>query len=114
MRTVHLSIADKAEVSRRFVRAMSGEPQGCHLSFASVDLLWRVLSPDRWTILRAMTGQGPLAPQEIARRVGRDVDAVHGDLQALFVAGVVQREDDSRFVFPYDAVHVDFTITAAA
>jgi len=60
-----------------------------------------------------MTGQGALSIREVARRVGRDVKAVHGDIRALINAGVLDREGDS-VIFPYDAVHVDFTLSRAA
>jgi predicted transcriptional regulator len=49
-----------------------------------------------------------------SRRVGRDVKAVHGDVQTLLNAGILDRTADGRVVFPYDAVHVDFTLTKAA
>ena len=39
--------------------------------------------------------------------------AVHGDVQALLTAGVLDRTDSGRVVFPYDAVHVDFTLHKA-
>ena len=51
--------------------------------------------------------------REAARRVGRDVKAVHGDVQALLAAGVIDRSGRG-IVFPYDAVHVDFMLTKAA
>jgi predicted transcriptional regulator len=60
-----------------------------------------------------MTGQGPLTIREIARRVDRDVKAVHGDVHALLEAGVIDRTDEGLVVFPYDAVHVDFMLKAA-
>jgi phosphomannomutase len=59
-----------------------------------------------------MTGAGPLALREIARRVGRDVRGVHTDVHALLVAGLIER-DESGFCFPYDAVHVDFMLKVA-
>jgi predicted transcriptional regulator len=49
----------------------------------------------------------------LARAVGRDVKAVHGDVGALLAAGVIERTPDKRIVFPYDAVHVDFMLRAA-
>jgi len=30
------------------------------------------LNPNRWAILKALTGAGPLGVRELARRVGRD------------------------------------------
>ena len=61
-----------------------------------------------------MTGQGAMSIREAARRVGRDVKAVHGDVQALLVAGILGKDEAGRVGFPYDAVHVDFTLTKAA
>jgi predicted transcriptional regulator len=49
----------------------------------------------------------------VARRVGRDVKAVHGDVTALLHAGILDQAE-AGVVFPYDAVHVDFTLTNAA
>ena len=48
------------------------------------------------------------------RQERRDVKAVHGDVQRLLKAGVIDKTDDGKIVFPYDAIHVDFTITKAA
>ncbi|MBR0663057.1 transcriptional regulator [Roseomonas hellenica] len=112
MRTVTLGIASRADTKRRMAAAFAGEAQGAFISFASVDLLWRVLSARRWDIIQAVAGQGELSIREVARRVGRDVKAVHGDVTALLDAGVLDRTAQG-VVFPYDAVHVDFTLRAA-
>ncbi len=114
MKTVTLSVATREDVNRRALAAFRGERQGSHISFASIDLLWNVLAPKRWEIIKAMKGQGPMSIREAARRVGRDVKAVHGDVHALINAGVLNRTDDGKIVFPYDAIHVDFTITKTA
>jgi predicted transcriptional regulator len=75
--------------------------------------LWKVITPKRWEVLRAMTGEGPLAIREVARRVKRDVKSVHGDVQALLKAGVIDRTKEGRILFPYDEFHVDFVLRAA-
>ncbi len=113
MDTVTLSVASREDVTRRALAAFQGQVQGAHISFDSAELLWRTLTRKRWELLRAMTGQGVMSIREAARRVGRDVKAVHGDVSALIGAGVVDRVDGG-IVFPYDAIHVDFTLTAAA
>lgn len=113
MNAVTLSVASRDEVTRRTLSAFEGRREGAHISFASADLLWRTLTRKRWELLRAMTGQGAMSIREAARRVGRDVKAVHGDVAALLNAGVLQRTK-AGVVFPYDAVHVDFMLTAAA
>ncbi len=68
MNIVTLSIASREEGSRLAVAAFRGEEQGVHISFDSVDLLWRTLTKKRWEILREMTGQGALSIREAARR----------------------------------------------
>ena len=61
-----------------------------------------------------MAGQGALSIREVARRVGRDVKAVHADVHALLDAGVLIRSNEKGVVFPYEAIHVDFTLHAVA
>ncbi len=114
MTTVTLAVASREEIGRRVEAAFGGEAQDVRLSFASVELLWRVLTARRWALLRAMTGQGPMSLREAARRVSRDVKAVHADVHALLDAGVLEKDTDGRIVFPYDAVRVDFTLGKAA
>jgi predicted transcriptional regulator len=106
-------VASRNDIDARVRAAFQGEEQGSRISFASADLLWQTLTKKRWDILHAMTGQGDLSIREVARRVGRDVKAVHGDVTALIHAGVIQRGPLGA-VFPYDAVHVDFTLPKAA
>ncbi|SDR64248.1 Predicted transcriptional regulator [Rhizobiales bacterium GAS113] len=113
MRTVTLSVASREEVTKRVLSAFRGKKQGEHISFASVELLWKVLTAKRWELLKAMTGQGAMTIREAARRVGRDVKAVHGDVHALLNAGVLDKTEDGRIEFPYDAVRVDFLLEAA-
>ncbi|HET8790154.1 MAG TPA: hypothetical protein VFM75_03010 [Modicisalibacter sp.] len=114
MTTVTLSVASREDVTHRALAAFEGKQQGAHISFASVELLWQTMTRKRWELLKAMTGQGAISIREAARRVGRDVKAVHGDVHALLDAGILDRTDDGQIVFPFDAVHVDFTLTAAA
>jgi predicted transcriptional regulator len=83
------------------------------ISFATPELLWSVLSVKRWEILKAMCGAGPISIREVSRRVGRDVKAVHSDVTALLVAGVIERTEEGSVIFPYEAVKVEFLVEAA-
>jgi predicted transcriptional regulator len=94
------------------MRTGRGEREA-HIGFATPELLWKVLSAKRWELLRAMTGAGPMSIREAARRVGRDVKAVHGDVRALLDAGVVVRTASGAVEFPFDAVKVEFLLRAA-
>ena len=114
MRTVTLGVSSIDDAQKQLAAAFRGEHVGEFISFATVELLWKVLTAKRWVILQAMTGQGEMTIREIARRIDRYVRAVHGDVQALLLAGVLDRAESGRVVFPYDAVRVDFTLRKAA
>ncbi len=114
MRTVTLGVSSIDDTKKQLAAAFRGEHVGEFISFATVELLWKVLTAKRWDILQAMTGQGEMTIREIARRVDRDVKAVHGDVQSLLLAGVLDRAESGRVIFPYDAVRVDFTLRKAA
>jgi len=87
--------------------------RSARISFASPELLWQVLTAKRWELLKALCGAGPVSIREAARRVNRDVKAVHGDVTALLSAGVLIRTDSGEIEFPFEAVKVEFLLQAA-
>jgi len=91
----------------------SGKASAPRISFESPEFLFKVLSGKRWELLNALTGAGAMSIREAARRVERDVKAVHGDVTALLNAGILAKTDDGMIIFPYDAIHVDFLLKAA-
>ena len=117
MKTVTLEVKEPTAAYDAFKSAWkSGKPlrnTRNTISFATPELLWKVLTAKRWELLRALTGAGPMSIRETARRVERDVKAVHGDITALIQAGLVRRTDDEAIEFPYDAVKVEFLLRAA-
>lgn len=114
MNTVTIGVSNIEEISERFLEAWNtGKPQGAYRSFATQELLWKTLTSKRWEILKAMTGTGPLTLRETARRVGRDVKGVHSDVHVLLNAGLLDKTEEGKILFPFDAVHVDFMLKAA-
>jgi predicted transcriptional regulator len=113
MKTIHIGVATSGNVKVRAKAAFSGTPQGEYISFASLDLMHRVLTPNRWGVLKAMMGRGEMGVRELARTLERDVKAVHTDVTTLVEAGVIERKESGAVSFPYDAVRVDFTVQAA-
>jgi predicted transcriptional regulator len=87
--------------------------QSVRISFATPELLWKVLTAKRWELLKVLCGAGPVSIREASRRVERDVKAVHGDITALLNAGVLDRVKGGGIVFPYEAVKVEFLLEAA-
>jgi predicted transcriptional regulator len=110
---VTMGVSSLDETKARLAAAFQGDVQGDRITFLSVEQMWKTLSPKRTEILRVMAGQGVMSIREAARRVGRNVKAVHGDITALVKAGVIDRQDGG-VVFPYDGVRVDFVLGMAA
>ena len=128
----HHSVLECLSVSCHFL--LSSPPQGCgsyrgnnysdaggsgtttkpgRVSFETPELLWKVLTARRWGLLKALCGVGPVSIREAARRVGRDIKTVHGDVTALLEAGVLDRTPGGAIKFPYDAIKVEFLLQAA-
>jgi len=82
------------------------------ISFPSEQRLLYVLSDNRVRMLKAMAGARVMGVRELARRVGRDVRAVHADIRVLLDAGVIDRTDNGKLIFPYRHVQVQFTLEA--
>ncbi len=115
MNTVTIEVASRAAADARFINAAeTGKAQGAFITFASVGALWATLTVKRWQLVQALCGAGPVSVRQAARLAGRDVKRVHADVQALLAAGVPDRIDDGRIVFPFDAVRVDFSYPVAA
>lgn len=100
MKTVTLSVSSIEETKRQMAAAFRGKRQGAYISFASSELLWKVLTVKRWEILKGMTGAGEMTIREVARQVNRDVKGVHGGVQSLLKAGVLEHSADGRIIFP--------------
>ena len=115
MKTVTLEVREPKESMVAFANAWrTGKPEkAARISFASPELLWKVLTAKRWELLRVLCGAGPVSIREAARRVNRDVKAVHSDITALLSAGVLDRAEGGGVVFPYEAVKVEFLLQAA-
>ena len=115
VKTVVLDVASRQQAADDFLRAWdSGRAQkSARISFETPELLWKVLTVRRWELLKALCGAGPVSIREAARRVGRDVKTVHGDVTALLNAGVLDRSASGGIEFPYEAVKVEFLLHAA-
>ena len=72
------------------------------------------MNANRWSLLEALAGTGPLGVRELARRVDRDVKGVHTDATALVDCGLLNKTEAGALHLPYDGVHVEFEVRAEA
>lgn len=114
MSTVSLKVAGLKESLSDFRNTWEGgRASAPEISFASWDVMHRILTPKRLEIIRALCGQPPMSIREASRRVSRDFKGVHTDVTALVTAGLVEQRD-GKICFPYERIHVEFDIDAAA
>lgn len=115
MKTVILEVRPPMESMANFVQSWkTGKPErSARISFATPELLWQVLTAKRWELLKVLCGAGPVSIREAARRVDRDVKAVHSDITTLLNTGVLERAEGGGIVFPFEAVKVEFLLEAA-
>ena len=115
MKTVTLDVRTPSESMAAFAGTWkSGKSdKAARISFATPELLWKVLTAKRLDLLKVLRGAGPVSIREAARRVGRDVKAVHSDVTALLAAGVLDRAEGGGIIFPLEAVRVEFLLQAA-
>lgn len=116
MKTILFEVMSPAAAMERAKAILrSGKPDKyARMIFPTAADMAQTLTPSRWRVIQVMTGAGPLGVRELARRVGRDVKAVHNDATALVNNGVIARTADGKYVFPYNAVKVQFELLAAA
>ena len=113
-RTVTIEISGAEHSLKRFAKTWrTGRGAGEVISFESPEVLFRRITPKRWTLLTALQAAGPQSVRELARRVRRDVKNVHGDVRALIEIGLIERTGDTVHV-PFDEIHAAFTLTRAA
>jgi predicted transcriptional regulator len=112
--TITLQADWKAAVRQAGRRAAARTYQGEVLNFESPGAFFGRLTERRWAIVRALQGQGEMALRELARRVERDVKRVHEDVHALIELGLVERGEGGGVVCPFQKVHIDMELQAAA
>ena len=114
MNTLTIDVRSMSDAFSDAAQAMeTGRSQEPRYSFSSTQSLMRTLGGKRLELIEAITGAGPITIREAARRAGRDVKAIHGDVQALLTCGVLDITLDGKITFGYDAVRVDFLLKAA-
>ena len=96
---------------RRGVARGKGAPE-VRLTFESLPVLLKNLTPARWTLIEQLKRSGPLSINELARRLDRHYKNVHTDVMRLIELGLVERRDDQRVVVTWDIVTAQMQLAA--
>jgi predicted transcriptional regulator len=104
-----------AEAARGFVQAWkTGKSKADTFTFSSPAQLFAVLTPKRWAMIERLQALGPVSLRGLARALDRDVKRAHEDAAALIEWGFIERTADRKVCVPFDVIHADFDLRAAA
>ncbi|WP_028748190.1 hypothetical protein [Rhizobium mesoamericanum] len=104
------------EALDRATRAMrTGEPSEpvAVFTFSSPAQLFTIINPKRWELIEHLQKLGPSSIRGLARSIDRDVKRVHEDVSLLAEWGIIEHED-GKICIPYDVIHANFDLRAAA
>ncbi len=104
---------EAAKAAREIDRDDLGE-QPAEVAFESMDLLLKVLTPNRWRLLRALKVEGPTSIRQLSRKLDRDYRGVHADVSALLELGLIVRDDAGRIFVCWDRIIAEMDLNQAA
>jgi len=88
--------------------------KAANISFESMEGLLRVLTPNRWVLLRTLRAAGPSSIRGLAKALGRDYRGVHGDVSILLDAGLLARREKGMISVPWSRITAEMAVDAAA
>ncbi|MBK1701390.1 transcriptional regulator [Thiococcus pfennigii] len=101
MDTLIIEVAsEEAALAQAIATVESGQPQPPRYLFDSEEALLDTLTGNRFAILKALCGAGPIGVRELARRVGRDVRALHADAHRLAAIGLIDETEGGKLHIP--------------
>src|SRR3546814_16053747 len=74
----------------------------------------KVLTPNRWVLLRRLRSQGPSSIRALARALDRDYRGVHADVSALVEAGLIERNERGAIFVPWSRITAEMALDIAA
>src|SRR5262245_55624645 len=77
------------------------------LSFESLPLLLKTLTPARWVLLESLGRQQAASIYELAKRLQRDYKNVHTDVSQLVELGLIERAADGALVVPWKGIRAE-------
>ncbi|HEX5421797.1 MAG TPA: hypothetical protein VFY39_17540 [Gammaproteobacteria bacterium] len=88
--------------------------QPAHIAFENMETFLKVLTPNRWALLRTLRSRGPSSIRALAQTLGRDYRGVHADVTVLVDAGLIDRDDSGAISVPWSRVSAEMALDAAA
>ena len=89
-------------------------PAEPRIAFEGTETLLKVLTPNRWLLLRRLQSSGPNSIRALAASLGRDYRGVHADVTALLEAGLIEKDENAKVLVPWSKITAEMDFEAAA
>lgn len=83
------------------------------ISCENMETFLKVLTPNRWVLLRTLRARGPSSIRALARDLGRDYRGVHADTMTLLRAGLLERDEEDAISVPWSRVTAEMALDVA-
>ncbi len=117
---VNLHIGTLDDMGERFIAAWKTAETGTkiardkkyNVTFLSLESFLSVMSPKRLELLKRLRQLGPSSVRALAAEVARDYKTVHGDVDLLHRAGLIERLKDGRVEVVWDRVKAEMKLAS--
>ena len=122
MKVLTIKVEEPKRVAKKLLKTLEKASLGGTLeeeqtlTFPSVEKLFKILTPARWKIVKALQTKEFKSIRDLAKFLGRDYSNVWKDIQILNDLGIVEVEKTEggyRVYIPYERIVVEFPKTAA-
>ena len=103
------------ELERDWTAIDRGEkaPEPIHrVYFESAEVLSRVLTRQRHSLLKVLHAHGGLTIRALASLLGRDYKNVYQDVKILEESGLIERDSRNHISAPYEKLMIELPLTA--
>lgn len=105
--------AGAMDMARRLDKGdLTAEP--AFLSFERMESLLKVLTPNRWVLLRTLRRQGASSIRALSHLLERDYRGVHADVMALIDAGLIEKLENGKITVPWSRITAEMAVDVAA
>lgn len=105
--------ADAKRMARRIDAGdVAAEPAA--ISFESMEVLLKALTPNRWRMLRRLRTLRASSIRALAQELGRDYRGVHADVVALVDLGLIDRLESGKVAVPWSHITAEVALDEAA
>jgi len=105
------ALAEAAQTWKRAVKGLAPRQPIEGVYFADFVTMARILTPRRIELLLALQGRGKTTVRALAHRLKRDYKNVHGDVQRLKHAGLIET-DNGHVHVPWKTIRFETVLTA--